>query len=354
MSRPAIAKINLSALVHNYLLAKRLHGGRALAVIKANAYGHGALHCAEALSVYADGFAVAFLEEAIPLRNAQMRNPILLLEGTFDPGELKEVIRHHLWIVVQNQEQIRMIESAAPKESKLHVWLKINSGMNRAGFDPCNVGSAYRRLMSCGKVAKITLMSHFACADQPEIGATEHQIASFDTIACGFASDCSLSNSAAILTCPASYRDWARPGIILYGAIAARVDYQLRQVMTLESAVMNVRTIQPGESVGYGGTFVATRPTRVGLVAMGYADGYPRSVKAGTLASIGGTKVQVIGRVSMDMLTVDLTEIPDSGFGSRVVLWGEDISVLDVASSADTIPYELLSNVKRVQYQYLY
>lgn len=355
VNRPALARIDLSALAHNYRLAKKLHGGCALAVIKANAYGHGALPCAETLSREADGFAVAFLAEAIQLREGNIHNPILLLEGIFAARELEEVAQHNLWMVVHHPEQIRMIEAEAPQDARLHVWLKVNSGMNRAGFESSQVASSYRRLIASGKVAKITLMSHFSRADESNIVTTAKQIARFDAATCGLSGARSLSNSAAILACPASYREWARPGIMLYGAIPTFTkNCHLQQVMTLESAVMGVRVIQPGEEVGYGGRFVASRITRAGLVAMGYADGYPRSVAPGTPVSVNGVKTKVLGWVSMDMLTVDLTDIPSSGLGSRVVLWGEDISVVDVAAAAGTIAYELLSNVKRVKFQYLH
>ncbi|ATE61773.1 alanine racemase [Thauera sinica] len=350
--RPARALIDLAALRHNYLLARARHGGRALAVVKANAYGHGAARCAHALAGLADGFAVAFLEEALELRAAGIRQPILLLEGPFAPGELAEVHGHGLWIVVHHDEQIRMIETAT-LAGPLTVWLKINSGMNRAGFVPEAVEGAWRRLNDSGKVAGITLMTHFARADEPHVIATAEQIDRFDTATRHLPGARSLANSGGVLGWPAAHRDWARPGILLYGADPMPgEDNGLQPVMSLESAVIGVREIETGEPLGYGARFIADRPTRVGLVAMGYADGYPRVVPDGTPVAVDGLRTRLIGRVSMDMLTVDLTDLPAAGSGSRVELWGRNIPVNRIAEAAGTIAYELLCNVKRVPFEY--
>lgn len=350
--RPARALIDLAALRHNYRLARRLHGGRALAVVKANAYGHGAVRCAQALAAEADGFAVAFLEEALELRAAGIRQPILLLEGVFEAAELGEVARHGLWIVIHHEAQIAMLEASAPA-TPLHVWLKVNSGMNRAGFLPAAVDGVWQRLRASGKVADITLMTHFARADEPQVITTREQVARFDAATGHLPGARSLSNSGAILGWPQAHRDWARPGILLYGADPMPDEgHGLQPVMTLESAVMAVREIAAGEALGYGARFVAARPTRVGLVAMGYADGYPRVVPDGTPVAVDGQPAHIIGRVSMDMLTVDLTALPDAGIGSRVELWGRQVAVNRVAQAAGTIAYELLCNVKRVRFSY--
>lgn len=350
--RPARALIDLAALRHNYRLARQLHGGRALAVVKANAYGHGAVRCAQALAGEADGFAVAFLEEALELRAAGLQQPILLLEGVFAAEELAEVAHHRLWIVVHHEAQIEMLERT-PLAAPVHVWLKINSGMNRAGFLPAAVETVWQRLRASGKVADITLMTHFARADEPQVITTEEQVARFDAATARLPGARSLSNSGAILGWPRAHRDWARPGILLYGADPMpEAKHALQPVMTLESAVMAVREIGAGEALGYGGRFVAGRPTRVGLVAMGYADGYPRVVPDGTPVAVDGRPARIIGRVSMDMLTVDLTELPDAGIGSRVELWGRQVAVNRVAQAAGTIAYELLCNVKRVRFSY--
>ncbi len=351
--RPARALIDLDALRHNYRLARERHGGQALAVVKANAYGHGAVRCARALAGEADGFAVACLEEALELRAAGIQAPILLLEGVFEAAELAEVARHQLWPVVHHAEQLRMLEQARP-QSPFAVWLKINSGMNRAGFLPDDAQAAWQRLQACAAVGTITLMTHFARADEPHLLSTTEQIAAFDAATAGLPGPRSLANSAGVLGWPAAHRDWARPGILLYGADPMPDEANaLRPVMTLESRIMALREIPPGAALGYGARFRAERPTRVGLVAMGYADGYPRSAPDGTPVSVDGRPTRLIGRVSMDMLTVDLTELPDAGLGSRVELWGNAVGVNRVAQCAGTIAYELLCNVKRVRFDYL-
>ena len=350
--RPARALIDLDALRHNYRLARGRHGGRALAVIKANAYGHGAVACARGLAAEADGFAVAFLEEALELRAAGIEQPILLLEGVFAPDEVDAVVRHDLWIVVHHAEQIRLIEKARPA-LPIEVWLKLNSGMNRAGFLPHEIRPAWQRLKDSGRVAGITLMTHFARADEPQVVTTADQIAAFDSATRELPGPRSLANSAAILGWTAAHRDWSRPGILLYGADPMPGDPNgLRPMMTLESAVMAVREIPAGAPLGYGARFHAERPTRVGLVALGYADGYPRVVPDGTPVAVDGLRTRLIGRVSMDMLTIDLTDLPDAALGSRVELWGANIPVNRVAEAAGTIAYELLCNVKRVRFEY--
>ena len=350
--RPARALIDLATLRHNYHLARQLLGGRALAVVKANAYGHGAVRCAQALADEADGFAVAFLDEALELRAAGIQQPILLLEGVFAAEELADVARHGLWTAVHHEAQIEMIERTA-LAAPVHVWLKINSGMNRAGFLPAAVSGAWQRLRASGKVADITLMTHFARADEPQVITTEAQVSRFDAATAHLPGARSLANSGAILGWPQARRDWARPGILLYGADPMPDEgHGLQPVMTLESAVMAVREIAAGEALGYGARFVAERDTRVGLVAMGYADGYPRGVADGTPVAVDGLPTRIIGRVSMDMLTVDLTDLPDAGIGSGVELWGRQVPVNRVARAAGTIAYELLCNVKRVRFSY--
>lgn len=354
MTRPSRARVDLDALRHNYSLARRMHGGRALAVIKANAYGHGAVRCAEALQDHADGFAVAFLEEAVALRAAGIEGPILVLEGLFDAAELKAARTQNLWIVVHQEAQLRMIENDRVF-GYLEVWLKADSGMGRAGFALADMPSAYARLQATGRVSNITLMTHFARADEPGSDATSRQVAAFNAATAALLGDRSLSNSAGILQWPSARRDWSRPGILLYGAdpvpqrgAGEGGDEQLRPVMTLESEVFAVRTLQSGDALGYGGGFVATEPTRIGLVAIGYADGYPRLATTGTPVAVDGTITRVVGRASMDMLTIDLSRHPGSGIGSRVELWGRHVPVNEVARCAGTISYELLCNVKRV------
>lgn len=351
--RPARALIDLDALRHNYRLARQRHGGQALAVIKANAYGHGAVRCARALEAEVDGFAVAILEEAMELRDSGITKPILVLEGVFSGNELNAIDQHDLWLVVHHAAQIEMIEKARLGRP-LRVWLKMNSGMNRAGFDADTMRPAWQRLKDSGKVGDIVLMSHFARADEPEAAATDEQISAFDAATRELPGQRSLANSAGILGWERARRDWARPGILLYGADPMPDPSNgLRPVMTLESAIMAIREIETGAPLGYGARFHADRPTRVGLIAMGYADGYPRAAAEGTPVAVNDIRTRLIGRVSMDMLTIDLTDMPHAVIGSRVELWGGNIPVNRVAQGADTISYELLCNVKRVRFEYI-
>lgn len=354
MTRPSRARIDLAALRHNHRLARGLHGGRALAVLKADAYGHGAARCARALADVADGFAVAFVQEAVDLRAAGVDRPILVLEGAFDARELADAGALDLWVVAHHEAQLRMLEArgdAAP----LHVWLKADSGMGRAGFALADMARAHARLRASGAVSEITLMTHFARADEPDSDMTLRQLDAFDRATAGLPGDRSLCNSAGLLQWPGARRDWARPGIILYGANplpateAGGGDARdWRPVMSLESEVFALRELRPGDALGYGGGFVASRPTRIGLVAIGYADGYPRRAPSGTPVAVDGERSCIAGRVSMDMLTVDLTDLPEAGIGSKVELWGGRVDVNEVARHAGTIAYELLCNVKRV------
>lgn len=350
--RPSRAIIDLSAFRENYRIARSVHGGRSLAVLKANAYGHGSLQCAMALNGVADGFAVAFSGEAVSLRRSGISAPILLLEGVFDREDLALAIEHDLWIVVHQESQIKLLAESTDRK-KLHAWLKIDSGMHRAGFSPEDALSAFDQLRSISCVDQITLMTHFSSADDIGSDTTHRQIAVFEEATQGIPGDRSLCNSAGILAWHQGRSDWGRPGIMLYGADPIpKGDHGLRPVMTLESEVFSTRVLSPGDSLGYSGAFVATETTTVGLVAIGYADGYPRGAPTGTPVSIDGRRSRIIGRVSMDMLTVDLTGLTGSGPGSKVQLWGDQVSVNEVAAAANTIAYELLCNVKRVPFVY--
>ena len=357
MSRPAVAHIRLDAFRHNYRVSKQRHGGKALAVIKANAYGHGAVQCAQAIADEADGFAVACLEEALQLRQAGIKNPILLLEGFFEAAELPEIVENDLWIVVHAEWQVEIL-LAAKLQHPLHIWLKIDSGMHRVGLNHTAYQQAYMRLTGHVNVANIVLMTHFANADNLKSSHTQEQIAVFQHAVQSLSaravslSEISLANSAAILGWPHSYNNWSRPGIMLYGADPLfDAKTPLRAVMQLRSQIISIRTIAKGESIGYGSIFTANQETIVGVVAMGYADGYPRSA-INAPATVDGVLTKVIGRVSMDMLFVDLTDIAGAKIGSNVELWGEQITANDVAKAAGTIAYELFCNVKRIQFLY--
>jgi alanine racemase len=349
--RPARALIDLQALRHNYQLARETTGAKALAVVKADAYGHGAVRIAQALGAQVDGFAVACIEEGLELRQAGIRAPVLLLEGFFETDELALIVQHDFWCVVHSQWQLEAIEKSSIGKP-LNIWLKLDSGMHRVGFQPGNYHAAYQRLMASGKVAKIVLMSHFSRADELGSGRTAEQVALFQSTREGLAAEVSLRNSPGVMAWPSVPSDWVRPGIMLYGATPfdqpQAVADRLQPVMTLESKVICVRELSAGEPVGYGGAFVTDRKMRIGVVAMGYADGYPRQAPSGTPVMIDGQRSQLLGRVSMDMLCVDLTDIAGADMGSRVELWGKNVLASDVACHAGTIPYQIFCNLKRV------
>ncbi|WP_420555246.1 alanine racemase [Neptuniibacter marinus] len=358
MARPATATINLDAIRQNYLLAKSVAPKQgALAIIKANAYGHGAVEVAKALSKDADGFGVACIEEAIELRNAGISLPILLLEGFFTADELPIISDQNLWCAVHNADQIDIIANA-PLNKPITAWLKLDNGMHRLGITPGEYKEAFHKLSALPQVEHVVLMSHFSAADEPELNTTAEQIQILDTLADELKAPISMANSAGTLEHDNARRDWQRPGIILYGASpfaeAHKLADQLKPAMTLSSEVIAVREIEPGESVGYSATWTCDKPTRVGTVAMGYADGYPRHARNGTPVLVDGHKSRIIGRVSMDMLAVDLSDIPDAKVGSYVELWGENLLASDVAACCDTIPYTLFTGItRRVHKKYI-
>lgn len=354
--RPAHAKIDLAALRYNYQLAKQYSPNKALAVVKADAYGHGAVQCALALADSADGFAVACLEEAIELRSAGIEQPILLLEGFFEADELALCMAHDLWLVVHAQWQIDILVRAQ-LEQPINCWLKMDSGMHRVGFFPHEFVSAYQCLRRSANVGQIVAMTHLAQADDLCSSATSQQWAVFNQAIKELGVPVSLSNSAAVLAWPQITSDWARPGIMLYGSNPllepTEVTRKLKSVMSLESRIIAVRELSAGEAVGYGARFVTQKNARIGIVAMGYADGYPRHARDGTPVLIDGQFASLAGRVSMDMLAVELTNLPQAAVGSAVELWGRNISVDEVARYADTISYSMLTNIKRVHKSYL-
>ncbi|WP_353232259.1 alanine racemase [Pseudomonas helleri] len=349
--RPARALIDLQALRHNYQLAREVTGAKALAVIKADAYGHGAVRCAQALEADADGFAVACIEEALELRAAGIRAPILLLEGFFEADELPLIVEHDFWCVVHSLWQLDAIEQATLAKP-IQVWLKLDTGMHRVGLHPSEYKSAYQRLQASGKVAKIVLMSHFARADELDSLRSVEQVAVFLAARDDLSAEVSLRNSPAILGWPSVPSDWVRPGLMLYGATPFEQDHplaaRLQPVMTVESKVICIRELPAGEPVGYGAKFITPKPMRIGVVAMGYADGYPRHAPTGTPVLVAGQRSQLLGRVSMDMLCIDLTDVPDAGLGSTVELWGKNILASELAEKAETIPYQIFCNLKRV------
>jgi alanine racemase len=343
MARPLAAHVDLAALAANLArVSVFAPGAVVLAVVKANAYGHGLTRVLPALASAA-GLALVELDAAVQLRTQGERRPILLLEGFFDPAELGELAAHSLATVVHCAEQVRMLEQARLARP-IDVWLKVNTGMNRLGVAPADVRALAARLSGARSVASLRLMMHFARADEAD-GVSE-PLARFASACAGLPYPRSLANSAGIVRYHETGGEAVRPGIMLYGAtpFADRTAHELGllPVMTLRSTLIGVQTLQPGETVGYGGTFTATRPTRIGIVACGYADGYPRHAPNGTPVLVDGRRVPMAGRVSMDMLTVDVSAVPGAVIGSEVVLWGEGLPVDDVARAAGTVGYELM------------
>ncbi len=347
MPRPIAATLDLAALRHN-LGVVRQHAprSRALAVIKADAYGHGLLRTARALSD-ADGFALLELEGAVRLRDAGFQQRIVLLEGIFEPRDVPLLTQYRLSTVVHNHEQIALLK-AAPAGAALDVLLKLNSGMNRLGFSAAH--APLEALRSNLAVGEITLMTHFANADDArgvawQLETIERLVKDLGFVR-GVTLPRSFANSAAILRYPQTHGDWVRPGIMLYGstpfADVPAATLGLKPVMTLTSAIIAVQSLKAGDTVGYGGTFTAQHAMRMGVVACGYADGYPRHAPNCTPVLVNGRRTGTVGRVSMDMLCVDLTALPDAGVGAPVELWGANNPVQDVAVAAGTVGYELL------------
>ena len=342
MPRPISARIDQDALEHNLQVARRATSARIMAVIKENGYGHGLLRVAEALSS-ADGFALLDIKDAIALREAGYRQSILLLEGFFDAEDLEQIAAYDLGAVVHSEWQIRLLD-AYPRVDSLDVWLKVNSGMHRLGFHPAQVGMAMEALQRHRAVREITLMTHFANADD-ERGIVM-QLETYNEIAANYRVSRSLANSAALLRYPETHGDWVRPGLMLYGASPfadiSAAQLGLKPAMSLKSRIIATQRLKAGDEVGYGGKYRAEREMRIGVVACGYADGYPRHAGNGAPVLVEGRKSQLLGRVSMDMLCVDLTGLPEAGTGSEVTLWGAGMPIEEVASSSETISYELM------------
>lgn len=350
-SRPIRARIDGAALRHNHAIVRRqARQSKVWAVVKANAYGHGLWRVVEALRHEADGFAVLEPETGVALREAGITQPILLLEGIFTARDVRLLLEHRLTAVLHCSQQLAMLQAAAPSEAPLALYIKLNSGMNRLGFAADELASL-RQALTQWPQAQITYMTHFADADGER--GVHWQMERFRALLAGWQGPISLANSAAILRHPAAQGDWVRPGIMLYGASPfadqAASDFDLRPVMTLESRLIGVQQIAVGESVGYGGLFTAERPTRVGIVACGYADGYPRHAPTGTPIAVCGQLTRTLGRVSMDMLACDISDIAEAGIGAPVTLWGQGqggcVAADAVAAAAETIAYELFCSL---------
>ena len=352
MPRPILALIDIAAMQHNLtVLRQHAPGAKLCAVIKANAYGHGIERILPALSA-ADALAMLDLEEAQRVRNAGWRKPIWLLEGVFESGDLDLCSRLGLWHTVHHSSQIEALSRHRSGEPQ-RVFLKLNSGMNRLGFPASDYRAAWSRLKALPQVADVSHATHFSDADGA-VGV-QHQMQVFAQVTQGLPGACSMANSAALLRHPASHADWVRPGIALYGASPdpmqhSPADWGLQPVMSLRTRLLAVQNLQAGDSVGYGSTFIADRPLRVGIAACGYADGYPRLAATGTPVLINGCRSRTVGRISMDMLTVDLSPCPQADVGAEVTLWGTasdgtPLPVDEVAAAAGTLSYELLAGL---------
>lgn len=352
MPRPVLATIHTAALGHNLARVRTAApDARVWAVVKANAYGHGIERVFDALRS-ADGFALLDLAEAQRLRALDWRGPILLLEGCFEARDLELCSRLGLWHTIHCNEQIDML--AAHKTQTPHrVFLKMNTGMNRLGFKPERFRAAWVRLSALPQVEEISLMQHFPDADGPRGIAA--QVKTFESVTHDLPGERTLSNSAATLRHAAALRDksdWVRPGIVLYGSAPdfpahSAADWGLLPTMTLAARIIGVQQLAAGDTVGYGSSFTAEAPLRIGVVACGYADGYPRHCATGTPVLVNGVRCRMVGRVSMDMITVDLSPVPEAGVGSEVTLWGcagsgAVLPIDEVADSAGTVGYELM------------
>lgn len=346
-SRPLLARIDLAALRHNHaLLRRRAPTAKLWAVVKANAYGHGIWRAVEALRSEADGFALLECETAFAMREAGVTQPILLIEGIFSVRDARQAVEQGIASVVHAFEQLAMLRAVARPGEPLALCIKLNTGMNRLGFGPADLPRLQAELALLPQ-AQMTWMTHFANADDER--GVAWQLQRFREMTPGWQGPVSLANSAALLRYPETHADWVRPGIALYGsspfADESAAAIGLQPVMSLESKLIGVQSLAPGERVGYGGLFTAERPTRIGIVACGYADGYPRVAPTGTPIAVCGQRTRTLGRVSMDMLACDITDIPEAGLGAPVTLWGwglgGEVAADEVAAAAGTLAYEL-------------
>jgi alanine racemase len=347
MPRPIRATVSAGALAHNLTIAKAYAGGAKIwAVLKANAYGHGLERAARALEA-ADGFAVLDFQEAARLRVAGVAKPILMLEGFFKPADIPLLAKYGLTPVVHNPEQVELLK-AADLGGEIEVYLKVNSGMNRLGFPVDGLRAAYNTVRMHRQVRKVALMTHFADADGPggvkaQLDWLEEMVRPIEGLA---QATRSLANSAALIRFAEARGDWARPGIMLYGCspfadeTAAQLD--LQPAMTLTSELIATQHLAPGERIGYGFSYEAVGEMSIGVVACGYADGYPRHAPTGTPVLVNGKRTRTVGRVSMDMICIDISDVHDAYIGSPVTLWGAGLSADEVAAAAGTVSYELL------------
>jgi len=346
--RQTTAIVDLDAVRNNYSLACALAPkSKSIAVIKANAYGHGILPVAKALHDVVPAFAVAIIDEALELRAGGIFQPILVLEGANNAESFEAAVANELSLVVHSQEQVAQI-LAANCPLSLPLWIKVDTGMHRIGLKPDDLRLALTKFRAGGHAVSV-VCTHLACADLPGSETTQSQLDTFGACIAGCGLPTSIANSAGILTCSASHADWNRPGYMLYGNSPLQIDIEatndLQPAMTLRSEIIAIRDLAVGESVGYGARWTARRPSTIGTVAAGYADGYPRHAPNGTPTMVNSQIAPLVGSVSMDMLSVDLTDHNKAAIGDAVELWGKDVAVNDVARRSGTIGYELLTGV---------
>ncbi len=343
------AHIDLKALKHNLLAARKAApGGKLMAVIKANGYGHGMIRVAAALEA-ADAFAVARVGEGVALREAGVTHPLVVLAGCHDADELAVAARHDLQIVVQRQGQVDLL-NAIDLDSPLVCWLKLDTGMNRLGFRSDQTTAAFKELQASANVnGRLSLMTHLANADDLADGYTTAQLQRFQAIREQLPGDCSIANSAGTLGWPESHAQWQRPGIMLYGSspLTGRTaaELGLKPVMTFSARLIAVKHIKMGDPVGYGGIWRAPEDMPIGVLAVGYGDGYPREMPAETPVLLNDKRVSLVGRVSMDTCTLDLRSMPHASVGDRAILWGEGLPVDEIAQAAGTLAYTLFCGI---------
>lgn len=351
MSRPTYAVIDLAALRANVARVRACAPQqRIIAVIKADAYGHGAVNVAQAIESSVEAFAVCCLEEALVLREAGIQLPIVLLEGFFHPDELPVIAMHNIHIAVHSSQQVDLLLKN-PQTIPINVWLKIDTGMHRLGFLPQFVNAVWKVLTTAPHIVQpLRIMSHLACADERNNPYTEQQIEEFNEVQRYLGKiETSLANSAGVLAWERARGDWVRPGIMLYGVSpfpeTVAKDEGLQPVMHLCSALISVKQYRRGDSIGYGATWRCPQSMPVGVIPVGYADGYPRHAPSGTPVLVNGRRVPLVGRVSMDMIMVDLRSQPNAKQGDPVVLWGRNLPIEEIATHSNTIGYELLTKV---------
>lgn len=351
MTRPSRVIIDKSALKHNLQLVKKLtHNSKIMAIVKADAYGHGLVRVAKTLQD-ADAFGVSCLEEAEKLREANILLPIVLLEGPHEIIELSRIQELDLDVIIHSSNQISMLEHTNSKK-KIQIWLKIDTGMHRLGLSPFEFKEAMKRLEACSNVKNgINIMTHLATANEINHPLVTQQFNIFINLCKNIELKKTIANSAAIINSSKFHLDWVRPGLMLYGVSPIKgetaIKYGLKSVMTLESELISVKNLNKGDSIGYGATWCCPKNMPIGIIAVGYGDGFPRHAKTGTPVLVNGVRCSLIGRASMDMLTVDLSNQAHAKIGDKVVLWGGELPIEEVAEHAETIPYELLCSVHK-------